>query len=532
VDFRDILPIRVQAIAQRCVRKGLATLADEQPQSDDTQPAPDPQRFFRTDHLDSDLRGRAVRGGAVTLIGQVGGAVLSTASTIILARLLTPEDYGLIGMLGAFAGFIALFKDAGLTAATVQRRELTHQLVSNLFWLHIAIAVCEMLVVIAIAPLLVWLYDEPRLMLLALLTSPRNVISAMSLQHDALLRRQMRFKAMVMIQIIAQVVGLIVAIIMAVRGWGYWSLVGMSLSTAACITALTWLASGWRPSWFRRGAGVRESLRFGGFLTGASIANYTATNADNALIGLRWGADPLGLYTRAYTLLLLPIRQINAPLAAVAVPALSRLQDDPERLRRFYRQALSLLAFFTLPGVALMALLAEPIIHLALGDQWYQATPAFRLLAIGGLSMPLCYSQSWLFIALGLTKHHMINSIITATSLTGGFLIGLPFGVEGVAAAFAVVWLLLLPVYGGYIVAVTPVTWRDLIQAVLAPAVSAAVAISATWAVLHFGGVHSHWLSLIAGIAVMAVVYLAMMMLVFRRAGYYLSLTRTLRGLH
>lgn len=503
-------------------------MADDEAKHGDPQPR-DPQRFFRTDHLDSDLRGRSVRGGAVTLVGQVGGALLSTLSTVILARLLTPEDYGLIAMLGAFAGFIALFKDAGLTAVTVQRRELTQQLVSNLFWLHIIIAIGEVIAVLAIAPLLVWLYDEPRLMLLALLTSPRNIITAVSMQHDALLRRQMRFKATAVIQLASQVIGLIVAIFMAVGGWRYWSLVGMSLSTAASLTILTWIICGWRPGRFRRGAGVRESLRFGGFLTGASMASYAATNADNAMIGLRWGADALGLYGRAYTLLLLPIRQINGPLAAVAVPALSRLQDDAQRLRRYYAQALSLLAFFTLPGVALMALLAEPIIHLALGKQWLAAAPAFRLLAVGGLAMPLCYSQAWLFIALGLTKQHMVSWIVASVALMLGFFMGLPFGVEGVAAAFAIAWLLLLPMCGMSIVALTPVRWSDLLGALLEPALSAFVAIGATWAVLRFGEFEADWLKFLIGCGAMLAFYLTMMLLVFRRAGYYRSLLTTLR---
>ena len=295
--------------------------------------------FFDTEYLKADLKGRSVRGGAVTMAGQGVRFFLQMGSTVVLARLLTPQDFGLIAMVTAVTGFVMMFKDMGLSMATVQRAEVNHAQISTLFWINVTLSLGVMLVTAALAPAIAWFYGEPRLTWITLALAGAFIFGGLTIQHQALLRRNMRFGTLALIGIISMVMGIVAAIIAAWYGAGYWALVIMQLAGAITGAIAVWVVCGWRPGLPVRRSGVREMLAFGGNLTGFNVINYFARNADNLLIGKFWGSGPLGLYSKAYGLLMLPLRQINAPLSAVAIPALSRLKDEPERYRNYYIKA-------------------------------------------------------------------------------------------------------------------------------------------------------------------------------------------------
>jgi O-antigen/teichoic acid export membrane protein len=398
----------------------------------------DESRHFRTDHLKDDLGSRTARGGVVTVASQGVKFLMGMAATVILARLLTPQDYGLIGMVAVVTGFVSMFKDMGLSVATIQKAEITQEQVSTLFWVNVALSIGIMFLTAAIAPAVAWFYGEPRLTLITIGFAAGFLFSGLTVQHEALLRRQMRFTALAATEILSFVVGLSVAIPLAWRGAGYWALVANQLVQGLTYAVGVWTVCGWRPGKPVRYSGIRPMLAFGGNLTGFHIINYFARNLDNMLIGLVWGSRQLGLYAKAYQLLLLPIDQINAPIAAVAVPALSRLTDSPERYRKAYLRILEKIAILTMPGMAFMIMTSDWIVRLLLGPQWMETSRIFALLGIAGL-LQFANTTGWLFMTQNRTHHMFHWGLRGSTIVIISIIIGLPWGAVGVATSYSVI---------------------------------------------------------------------------------------------
>jgi len=403
--------------------------------------------FFDTEYLKADLKGRSVRGGAVTMAAQGATFFLGMASTVVLARLLTPQDFGLIAMVTAVTGFVMMFKDMGLSMATVQKAEVNHAQISTLFWINVALSLGVMLVTAALAPIIAWFYGEPRLTWITLALASAFIFSGLTIQHQALLNRNMRFGTLALIGIIGQLAGIVAAIIAAWYGADYWALVIGQLATAIAGAIAVWVACGWRPGLPVRRSGVRKMLAFGGNLTGFNFLNYFARNADNLLIGKFWGSGPLGLYSKAYGLLMLPIRQITAPIAAVAIPALSRLQDDHDKYKRYYYQAISTIAFITMPLVAMLAALSDEIIRIVLGGKWTGAAIIFKILAFAAVFQPVVSTAGWVYVSLGQAKRMMYWGLIDVPVTVLSFIIGLPWGPLGVATSYTVcgIFILMVP---------------------------------------------------------------------------------------
>jgi len=398
----------------------------------------DRNHHFRTDHLKEELGKRSARGGVITLTAQVCKFGLSMSSAIVLARLLTPQDYGLIGMVAILVGFLGMFQYLGLSTATIQWADLNHQQVSALFWMNMALSAAIMLVTIAAAPLAAWFYKEPRLIGITIGYAVSIIITGLYIQHEAILIRQMRFTITAVIEVSAMAIGLAVAIVSAIYGARYWALVINQLVLAMVSVIGMWAACRWRPSWPSRSAGVRSMLTFGSNVTGFNIMQYFARNADNALIGKFWGAYELGLYSRAYQMLLMPMQQINAPLAAVAVPALSRLADSPERYRDAYLKILEKLVMITMPLGAFMIATSDWLVLLLLGPQWKETSTIFMLLGIAAIIQPVTKTSWWLFSTQGRSRDLFHWGIIGAVIAVGSIVAGLPWGAKGVAATYAI----------------------------------------------------------------------------------------------
>lgn len=434
-------------------------------------------RHFATDHLLDDLKGRSVRGGAATVLAQAVRFALNMGSTMMLARLLTPADFGLVAMVAAFIGFIGLFNDLGLSTATVQRAEITHDQVSTLFWVNVTLSLVLMVVAVALAPAVAWIYGEPRLTSIMLVIAVTFICAGLTAQHTALLRRQMRFGVLAAIDVLSTGGGIVVALVMALREWGYWSLVGMTVAGAAVNMVLVWRHSRWRPGRPLWTAEVWPMLRFGGNLTGFELVNYCARNADNALIGWCWGAGPLGLYSKAYNLLMMPLRQISAPLGSVLVPALSRLNDQPDRYRRVYLNVIEKIALATVPGIALLIATADWVVYIVLGPNWVEAGRVFKWLGIAALVQPVTNTTGWLFVSQGRAGDMLRWGIIGGPLVIASFIIGLPWGAMGVAIAYAVTTVCIAtPMLLWIVGRQGPVRSLDVYRVFMAPA-AAAIAI-------------------------------------------------------
>jgi PST family polysaccharide transporter len=469
-------------------------------------------RFFETAHLHADLKGRSIRGGAVTFLAQVAKFVIQIGSTAVLARLLMPADFGLVAMVSAVTGLIGSFGDLGLSSATIQRADVTHRQVSTLFWINMAVSLLISAIVAALAPGIAWFYHEPRLTWITLVSAGGIVFGGLTTQHYALLTRQMRFGAMALVQTLPQLASVLVAIVLAMAGWGYWALVLMGIVAGAGTAMVSWIASGWRPGLPSRTSGVGSMLAFGGHLTGFNLLNYLTRNADNILIGRFLGAGSLGIYSKAYGLLMFPVQQINAPVNGVVLPALSRLQSQPDRYRRYFCRAVEGIAFIGMPIIIFSFVDARFVVLTVLGVKWIGAVDIFRLLAPAALVGTINSAPAWIFTSLGRADRQFLWAAISTPIILAGFIIGLKWGVAGVAASFSVTFTLCFVLFALDACRHSPIRLRDFALALAPPLCASAVATLVTGVIgLHLNLPAAGRLALDAGIfsAVYAAVSIA-----------------------
>jgi len=401
----------------------------------------------------------------VTMSSQAVKFGLRTLSILALARLLQPEDFGLIAMVSAFTGFAAVFKDLGLSMATIQRDRINHDQVSTLFWINVCFSVLLTVITMAFAPVMAWIYGEPRLSAVTMVIGGTFIFSGLSSQHISLLQRQMKFTHLALIEIASMFAGLITGVLLAWKGCGYWALVGQIVIIAAVSMVLAWLLSRWRPGWPRRDGDVRSMLIFGSNLTGFNILNYFSRNADNALIGWYWGASQLGFYNRAYALMTLPLTQLRAPIAGVVTPGLSRLQHSPERYKNYYSHALRLYSLLALPIMTFIVITADHIVPIVLGPGWTETVSIFRWLAVAGLLETIIVGAGWIFVSQGRTGDLFRAGLASSSIAVCSFAAGLPWGPIGVAAVYSATrFLFAIPI----IILITgrsgPISWLEVIK--------------------------------------------------------------------
>ena len=405
-------------------------------------------RHFRTDHLLANLKNRTVSSGFITIASQGVQFVLTLASTMIMARLLAPRDFGLLAMVCTVINVLQVFKEAGLSVATVQREGITHAQVSNLFWINVAVSGVATVLVAASAPLIAWFYREPRLFGITLALSINFLLAGLTVQHLALLNRQMRFKANAVIQVGSLLAGILTGVCMAWLSCGYWSLVGFNIGRNLVSVLMTWCASSWRPQFFTPRSGTRSLVHFGANLTAGAFVNSLARGADQLLLGRFYGAVAVGLYSRAAAMLARPLDQFMSPIGVVFVPAFSRLQTQPERYRRNFIQLFEIVGLTSFFFSGLFFALSHPLTLVVLGRKWESATVIFAAFSFTGLQIPLTTCINWLFTTQGRASDLFRWSMISAFITVGSYVAGLPYGPAGVAIAFtSSAMLIQVPIY-------------------------------------------------------------------------------------
>jgi O-antigen/teichoic acid export membrane protein len=392
----------------------------------------------------AEFKRRTIRGGFAKLSAQALNVLLRMGCLMVLARLLQPSDFGLVGMVTAITGVLSLFKEFGLSSATVQRTSISDQQLSTLFWINVLVGATLCVAAVVIAPFVADFYHEPRLSAIMVVLASGFLFNAAGVQHSALLQRQMRFTALAIIDILSLAVSSAISILMAVRGAGYWALVAWSVTLPLVSTLVTWFLVRWTPSWPRLQTDIGSIMRFGGTLTLNSFICYVAYNLDKVLVGRVWGAEAIGVYGRAYQLITLPVDNLNAAVGGVGFAVLSRLQDDPDRLRSYFLKAYSLLLAVTVPVAIVCSLFANDLVLVMLGPQWINAVPVFRVLAPIVLIFALINPPGWLLLALGMVGRSLRMAVVIAPLLIAGYAVGLPYGPTGVAYGFSsamAVWL-------------------------------------------------------------------------------------------
>ncbi len=434
-----------------------------------------PEQHLATDHLTADIGRRSRRGGAVLMAAQAVRVAGQMATLVVLARLLPPQAFGLLAMVAAIGAILDLVKEFGLSAATIQRQGITHAQVSALFWINAGVGAVLGLGLFLAAPLLAVFYDQPALTGVAHWLALAFVASGLTVQHWALLRRQMRFVAIAGMETAADLLGFAVAIGLAIWGAGYWALVAQRLVSPLFLMVASWLICRWRPALPARTADMRTLLGFGASVTGSGLAVAFARSIDQILIGWLWGPAVLGLYERTTRLLLMPVNTINAPVYAAAMPALSRLNDDPARYRAMFAQVMQKLALLTMPAFALVAMTADWVVRILLGPSWLQAIPLVALFSVSATYLPVLLAAGLLYMTQARTGEMLRATLIDASLCVAAILIGLQWGVNGVAAALAVAGLTLrAPVAFWLATRQGPVRVSDIWRAIAPPASAAA----------------------------------------------------------
>lgn len=385
------------------------------------------------------LKSKTVIGSAIAGATQAVRIGVGLATVPLMARLLDPSDFGLFAIVAVLTNFALMFVDAGLSLATVQRDNVSQQQVCNLFWISFGLGIAIAGMVSVAAPALAWAYDEPRLMWLTIACSTTYVFTGLTIQHQALLRRNMMFGRIAWVEIISMVAGQAVAIAWA---WGffaesldYWALALVPIVTTLARMICVWIACRWIPGRYVASEKIGEMLGFGGNLTFGLIFNYIGNMADVLAVGYFFGDTALGKYERSSMLSVQPTRQLNGPLSSVCVPALSRLKDSPEKYKAAFRTATAMLAMVIMPIAAVCIVDADLVIGLMLGKGWEDAIPVFQILSVMMLTLPFCNASAWLLISQGrgveTRRFQMFDASIKLVLIA----IAIPWGVVGVAIA-------------------------------------------------------------------------------------------------
>lgn len=473
--------------------------------STSTEPAP----LMRAPHAES--------GVFVSVLSKVCVQLATVGGTAVLARLLAPSDFGLIAMVMAIVGVGHLFKDLGLSAATIQAAKLSQAQINSLFWINAGLGLTVCAAVWLLAPTVAAIYKDPRLLDVTRACALLFALGGIAAQPMALLRRSLRFSRLALVTVTATLIGQAAGIVAALTGAGYWSLVIATLTTALVTLLLGLGLSGIRLQKPALEGELRSLLHFGGHLVGFALLGFVALNAHNLFLGLFHDEQQVGLYHAAFMIMTLLFTQIADPLGLVMTPKLARLQDDVPAYNEKYLEGVALIAAYAAGLSGLLFVCADDIVHLVLGSQWDASATVLRLLALALLPQALCGSTAWLYMSHGDTRAVLRWGVGGWGTLTILLLLAAPAGKTALASAYAAGMVLLTaPCIAMATHRVKLPVWRVLraaLPALLAalfalPALAAPMLWFADWPAL---------LRLGVGVPSFALLYLGLLVVLFRQ---------------
>ena len=394
-----------------------------------------------------ELKRKTFRGGMAFAIMQGCQILLQIASTIVLARLLTPADFGLAAMVAPLAVAASVISDLGLGQAVLQRKDLTYAQLSNLFWVSLAYHLVLLVVFLALSPLVGLFYGRPELATVAAIYCSLFLINGLGSLHRAVQTRRLQFARLGLLRFFATLFATCVGIFVAATWHTFWALVAIPVAGSVAGLILAWLLSGWRPGLPDRRVDVRGMIGFGGNVAMVRIMNFVSSYADSVMIGKAWGEVALGYYDRAYRLMVTPTSLITAPLASMAPTVFARLFDRRDAYRRAVLGLMRLVLLGAIPAMAFAVVMAPLLIPLVYGDAWDEVIPIFQAFGIAALLRFQMVMLEWLFVAEDRTREFRSWAVIRTILTVGSFAVGLPWGGIGVATAYAGAMLfLMLPV--------------------------------------------------------------------------------------
>ena len=438
---------------------------------------------FRPTGEMGEFRRRAVRSAGVTVLSQGVVFGFQMIATVVLARLLTPADFGVVTMVTTFSLLIMGFGQNGYSEAVIQREDIDQSLASNLFWINVSVGLLLTTCFAASGSLLARFYGDPRVAHIAIGMSLTIVLNSTSVLHLALLKRALHFSETSANDIFSSMVSVAAMILFAWLGWGYWALVAGAVIRLFIQSVGAWYLCRWIPSFPHRVSETGSIVRFALNVYGRFSFNYLTRNTDNLLVGWRFGSSSLGFYKKAYDLFLLPANQLSAPVSDVVLSTLSRLEQGSAQYKRYFLNGLSILAFVGMGVGAGLTLVGRDVIRLLLGAKWEAAGQIFTLFG-PGIGIMLIYTTSGLIhLSIGRADRWFRWVVVEFSVTVLLFIVGLHWGPAGVAAAWtASFWLLTIPAfwYAGRPInfGVTPIlatVWRYALASLMAGGASAAI---------------------------------------------------------
>ncbi len=385
------------------------------------------------------LRNKTILGLIWSGISQGGKQVSQFVITAILARLLSPEDFGVVTMATVFTGFAMIFGDLGISSALIQKRDVREEHWSSAFWINILVGGILTMLFILAAPLVSIFYKKPELTAVLQILSFNFIFSSFIIIQQTILTREMNFKSLMIRDIVAVVVAGIVGIAMACQGWGIWSLVTQSLVFSIVNGVFLWMLSSWRPKFLFSRQAIKEIFNYSAHMTGFQVVNYFARNVDQLLIGKFLGSQALGYYSLAYKLMLLPLQNISWTISRVMFPAFASIQDDVVKLQVNYLKMIKYIAIVTVPLMMVLFFVAKDLIFAIYGSQWEPTIALIQILVFCGMVQSIGTTVGIIYQSLGRADiQFKFTLFVSLPSAVLAILIGLKNGIVGVAVAYTI----------------------------------------------------------------------------------------------
>jgi PST family polysaccharide transporter len=474
------------------------------------------------------LKTKAVKGAGINIAAQFLGFVCHTVGVVVLARLLAPKDFGLVAMVTAFSLWFMNFGANGFTEYIIQKQEISKEEINSIFWLHVFLATMLAFGFIFFGLFLVKFYAEPSLWGISAAMSSSFILYALSTTPMALLKREMKFQAIAIAELVAVILSIIFAISVALTGMTYWAVVTRQLTVPLVTMIAAWILCPWRPSSPRYLSSGLPGLKYAIHVYGNFSLGYLMRNLDKVFLGKYHGPDLLGNYDRATHLSAVPANQLLTPIHSVALATLSRLRDDKERFFTYYIKAVSIVAFPGVIAALVLTLSANDLILLLLGPKWTEAGMVVMALGPGIAAMLVYETHSWLHLSLGTPDKWLRWNIFASLVTITAFIIAAPFGAVAMAIAYsAKTYALVIP---GLWYAGRPIQFnlRVLIRLIWAYFVSAII-VCISWLYLSV-----HWLpmgGLLSGLSPLNRIVITSFIASFLYIGLVIILQRSLRSI-
>lgn len=397
---------------------------------------------FETKVVTKEFRQKVISGLMWSLGSRIGGQFLNLVISVILVRLLSPREFGLLALVTVLTNFAGIFVDPGLNAALVQRKNVQPEHFSSVFWLNLANGLLLMLLFMISAPFIADFYQEPSLVMLTMLISIDFFISSLAVVQRALMTKNLDFAQLSIITLAAASVAGVIAIVMALTGFGVWSLAVQTVLRSIIITALFWKLSDWRPSFVFDWAVIKDMLGFGTNLLGTQVLTYWTRNIDNLLIGKFLGTIELGIYDRAYSIMLFPLANVTQAIVNVLFPSFSLINEDKLKIKQFYLKVVRLIALVTFPMMLIIFVTTESFILAVFGPQWIEVIPILKILCLLGVNQSITTLNGSIYLSQGRADLQLRVGTVLRINLILGIIIGLQWGIIGVAVGYAIASLI------------------------------------------------------------------------------------------